>query len=35
MVAVGWVGKEHGEYEVVGNLPGYRMTCFRKFSDEI
>ena len=32
---VGWSGQEHGEYEVVGHLPVYRMTCFRKLSDEI
>ena len=32
---VGWTGQEHGEYEVVGHLPVYRMTCFRKLSDEI
>ena len=35
MVPVGRTGQEHGEYEVVGHLPDYRMTCFRKLSDEI
>ena len=35
MVAVGWEGQEHGECYVVGHLPGYRMVCFRKLSDEI
>ena len=35
MVTVGWVGQEYGEYEVVGYLPDYRMTCCRKLSDEI
>ena len=35
MVAVGWAWEEQGGYEVVGHLPDYRMTCFRKLSDEI
>jgi hypothetical protein len=35
IVEVGWAGQEHGEYEVVGHLPGYRMASFRKLSDEI
>ena len=35
MVAVGWEGPDHGEYEVVDHLPDYRMTCFRKLSDDI
>ena len=35
MAAVRWAGLEHGEYEVVGLLPGYKMACFRKLSDEI
>jgi hypothetical protein len=35
MVAVWWVGQDHGEYEVVGHLPDYRIACFRKLSDEI
>ena len=35
MVAVGWTGQEPREYEVVGHFSGYRMTCFRKLSDEI
>ena len=35
MVEVGWSGQEDGEYEVLGNLPDYRMTSFRKLSDEI
>ena len=35
MVEVGWARKEQGGYEVVGHLPDYRMTCFRKLSVEI
>ena len=35
MVTVGWAWQEQGGYEVVGHLPDYRMTCFRKLSDEI
>ena len=35
MVAVGWAWQEQGGYEVVGNLPDYKMGCFRKLSDEI
>ena len=30
IVAVGWVGQEHGEYEVVGHLAGYRMAVVRR-----
>ena len=29
------MGQENGEYGVVGHLPDYRMTYFRKLSDEI
>ena len=35
MVAVGWSWQEQGGYEVVGHLPDYRMTFFRKLTDEI
>ena len=35
LVSVGWVGQDQERYEVVGHLPGYWMTCFRKLSDEI
>ena len=35
MVKVWWVGQEEQEDELVDPLPDYRMTCFRKLSDEI
>ncbi len=34
MVTVWCTGLEQQEDEVVGQLPDYWMTCFRKFSDE-
>jgi hypothetical protein len=35
MLKMWWVGQEQQEYELVEQLPGYRMTCFRQLSDEI
>jgi hypothetical protein len=34
MVTVWCTGLEQQEYEVVGQLPGCWMVCFRKLSDE-
>ena len=35
MVKVWWAGQEQREYELAEQLPGYKMACFRKLSDEI
>ena len=32
---VWWAGQEQREYELVEQLPDYRMACFRQLSDEI
>ena len=35
MVKVWWAGLEQREHELVEQLPGYKMACFRQLSDEI
>jgi hypothetical protein len=35
MVKVWWAGQEQREYELVEQLPDYKMACFRQLSDEI
>jgi hypothetical protein len=35
MLKMWWAGQEQQEYELVEQLPGYRMACFRQLSDEI
>ena len=35
MVRVWWAGQQQQEYELVEQLAGYRMACFRQLSDEI
>jgi hypothetical protein len=35
MVKVWWSGLEQREYELVEQLPGYKMAYFRQLSDEI
>ena len=35
MVKVWWAGLEQREYELVDQLPGYKMAYFRQLSDEI
>jgi hypothetical protein len=35
MVKVWGAGQEQREYELVAQLPDYKMACFRQLSDEI
>jgi hypothetical protein len=35
MVKVWWAGQDQREYELVEQLPDYKMASFRQLSDEI
>ena len=35
MVKVWWAGQDQREHELIEQLPGCKMACFRQLSDEI
>ena len=35
MVKVWWAGQDQREHELIEQLPGFKMACFRQLSDEI